>query len=87
MSNAADENRTNTVRAEVTKTKDGAFESVRNGQVFGKEGGTYLAYFSFGVREPLSINFATADITTDVQNAVIADIQAFLAAAGETVTE
>lgn len=84
MSNAADETRTNTVRAEVTKAKNGAFEAVRNGQVYDKESGMYLAYFNFGVQEPLNINFATADISADVQNAVIADIQAFIAAARQT---
>lgn len=81
MSNAADETRTNTVRAEVTKAKNGAFEAVRNGQVYDKESGMYLASFNSGVQEPLNINFATADISADVQNAVIADIQAFIAAA------
>lgn len=84
MSNAADETRTNTVRAEVTKTKNGAFEAVRNGQVYSKDSGENLASFNSGVTEPLNINFATADITIEVQNAVIADIQAFIAAAKES---
>lgn len=84
MSNAADETRTNTVRAEVTKAKNGAFEAVRNGQVYDKENSMYLASFNSGVSEPLNIYFHTADISVDVQNAVIADIQAFIAAARET---
>lgn len=81
MSNAADETRTNTVRAEVTKTKNGAFEAVRNGQVYSKDSGENLASFNSGVTEPLNINFATTDISAADQNAVIADIQAFIAAA------
>ena len=84
MSNAADETRTNTVRAEVTKAKNGVFEAARNGQVYDKESEMSLASFNFGVAEPLNIYFHTADISVDVQNAVIADIQAFIAAARET---
>lgn len=84
MSNAADETRTNTVRAVVTIAKNGVFDTARNGQVYDKESGMALASFSSGVTEPLNINFHTADISPDVQNAVIADIQAFIAAARQT---
>lgn len=87
MSNAADETRTNTVRAEVTKAKNGAFEAVRNGQVYDKDGGRYLAQFEKGKNAALNVNFADADIPAAARGTVFSDIQDFLAAAGETTGE
>lgn len=80
-SNAADTNRTYTLRADVYTAKNGTFEAIRNGQVFSKDGSQQLAWFSTGVTEPLSISFTSTTPTTEEESAVISDIQSFIAVA------
>lgn len=80
-SNAADTNRTYTLRADVYAAKNGAFEAIRNGQVFSKDGSQQLAWFSTGVTEPLSISFASTTLSAEEESAVISDIQSFIAVA------
>lgn len=82
MTNATDSTRNYTVSGTVYNSNNG-FEAVREGQVYTKDN-VFLANFNNGVSEPLSISFATADITPQVQNAVIADIMSFIAAAKES---
>lgn len=78
-SNAADTNRTYTLRADVYTAKNGTFEAIRNGQVFSKDGSQQLAWFSTGVTEPLNISFASTTLSAEEENAVISDIQSFIA--------
>lgn len=80
-SNAAETDRNFTIRGDVYTDKNGAFEAVRNGQVYSKDDGAHLAWFSAGVSEPLSINFSSPDTGTATETSVISDIQAFIAAA------
>lgn len=80
-SNAADTNRTYTLRADVYAAKNGTFEAIRNGQVFSKDGSQHLAWFSTGVTEPLNISFTSTTPTTEEECAVISDIQSFIAVA------
>lgn len=80
MSNAGDSARSYNVSGTVYRST-GGFEAVRDGQVQTKDGGTQLAWFNSGVNEPLAINFASVDTAPAEQTAIIADIQAFIAAA------
>lgn len=80
-SNAADTNRTYTLRADVYTAKNGTFEAIRNGQVFSKVENQHLASFSTGVTEPLNITFASTTLSAEEESAVISDIQSFIAVA------
>ena len=81
MSNSGDTNRSYNVSGTVYKSTGSGFEAVRDGQVQTRDGSTQLAWFNSGVTEPLAINFASVDTTPAEQTAIIADIQAFIAAA------
>lgn len=89
QSNVVDADRQHTVRGDIYATPDGKFEAVRNGQVFSKTDGQYIAWFNAGVSEPLNISFAVADTdtSTDAQTAVINDIMDFISSAKEAFSE
>lgn len=85
LSNADDESRAYTVRGDV-KVEDGQFAGVSNGQVYAKDEGAGVAYFSSESNNAMSTSFQSGDITDEQRLAVFGAIQDFVASAKSYVT-
>lgn len=85
LSNADDESRAYTVRGDV-KVETGQFAGVSNGQVYAKDEGAGVAYFSSESNNAMSTSFQSGDITDEQRLAVFGAIQDFVASAKSYVT-
>lgn len=85
LTNEADENREYTIRATV-HVSDGKYTSADNGSVFDTTG-AYVANFSAGEDESLSIRYQDGTLTDAQRVSVLNLIQDFIASAKAEVNE
>jgi hypothetical protein len=85
MTNEADENREYTIRGAV-HVSDGKYTSADNGSVFDTTG-AYVANFSAGQDESLSIRYQDGTLTGPLRVSVLNLIQDFIASAKAEVNE
>ena len=85
MTNEADENREYTIRGAV-HVSDGKYTSADNGSVFDTTG-AYVANFSAGQDESLSIRYQGGTLTGPLRVSVLNLIQDFIASAKAEVNE